>query len=206
MCRRGRRADERKPAAPRQTATGKPLKLNAFSSAWRGNPVHSNIGDKFAFPNFYLVETSDFNDLRTKNLENEMTSPFANEWPEPLADAEIESLPPRISSMNCFEMFSAPLCLDGATLDALLPLAHRRPMATTTLDLRGLNCPLPALKTRKALARLRPGDFLQVRCTDPLSAIDIPNLIRETGDHVEIAEQAERDLVFLIEKLGGSAA
>jgi tRNA 2-thiouridine synthesizing protein A len=77
---------------------------------------------------------------------------------------------------------------------------HRPAMTTTILDLRGLNCPLPALKTRKALARLRPGDFLQVRCTDPLSAIDIPNLVHETGDRVEIAEQAERHLVFLIEK------
>jgi tRNA 2-thiouridine synthesizing protein A len=96
--------------------------------------------------------------------------------------------------------------LARAALDAIQPLAHRRLMATTRLDLRGLNCPLPALKTRKALARLRPGDFLHVRCTDPLSAIDIPNLIRETGDRVEIAEQAERHLVFLIEKSPTSAA
>ena len=73
-------------------------------------------------------------------------------------------------------------------------------MAMTKLDLIGLNCPLPALKTRKALARLTPGDFLQVHCTDPLAAIDIPNLIRETGDRVEITEQAERRIVFLIEK------
>ena len=55
-------------------------------------------------------------------------------------------------------------------------------MATTKLDLTGLKCPLPALKTRKALKALKPGDLLEVRCTDPLSVIDIPNLIRETGD------------------------
>jgi tRNA 2-thiouridine synthesizing protein A len=73
-------------------------------------------------------------------------------------------------------------------------------MATTKLDLSGLKCPLPALKTRKALKKLPVGDFLEVHCTDPLSVIDIPNLIRETGDKVEITERAERRIVFLIEK------
>jgi tRNA 2-thiouridine synthesizing protein A len=76
-------------------------------------------------------------------------------------------------------------------------------MADTKLDLTGLKCPLPALKTRKALKSLNPGDRLEVHCTDPLSVIDIPALIRETGDRVEITEQAGRRIVFLIEKLDG---
>ena len=42
------------------------------------------------------------------------------------------------------------------------------------------------------------GDFLEVHCTDPLSVIDIPNLIRETGDKVEITERAEQRIVFTI--------
>ncbi len=71
---------------------------------------------------------------------------------------------------------------------------------TTKLDLTGLKCPLPALKTRKALKTVAPGDFLEVHCTDPLSVIDIPNLIRETGDKVEITERGENGIVFLIEK------
>ena len=75
-------------------------------------------------------------------------------------------------------------------------------MAQTKLDLTGLKCPLPALKTRKALKSLNPGDRLEVHCTDPLSVIDIPALIRETGDSVEIAGQDERRIVFLIEKAG----
>jgi tRNA 2-thiouridine synthesizing protein A len=75
-------------------------------------------------------------------------------------------------------------------------------MTTTKLDLTGLKCPLPALKTRKALKALRLGDLLEVHCTDPLSVIDIPNLIRETGDRVEITERDERRIVFLIEKTG----
>ena len=71
------------------------------------------------------------------------------------------------------------------------------------LDLAGLKCPLPALRTRKALKALMPGDRLEVLCTDPLSVIDIPNLIRETGDKVEITERAESRIVFVIEKANG---
>jgi tRNA 2-thiouridine synthesizing protein A len=73
-------------------------------------------------------------------------------------------------------------------------------MGTIKLDLTGLKCPLPALKTRKALKPLKPGDRLEVHCTDPLSVIDIPNLIRETGDKVEIIERSEQRIVYLIEK------
>jgi len=76
-------------------------------------------------------------------------------------------------------------------------------MTTTKLDLTGLKCPLPALKTRKALKSVAPGDLLEVHCTDPLSVIDIPNLIRETGDKVEISERSEGRIVFLIEKANG---
>jgi tRNA 2-thiouridine synthesizing protein A len=76
-------------------------------------------------------------------------------------------------------------------------------MTTTKLDLSGLKCPLPALKTRKALKGITSGDFLEVHCTDPLSVIDIPNLIRETGDKVEITERSELRIVFLIEKTNG---
>ena len=83
------------------------------------------------------------------------------------------------------------------------PFAIYEPMTTTKLDLTGLKCPLPALKTRKALKALTPGDFLEVRCTDPLSVIDIPSLIRETGDKVEITERAEHAIVFRIEKTNG---
>ena len=77
-------------------------------------------------------------------------------------------------------------------------------MGTTKLDLTGLKCPLPALKTRKALKPLKPGDLLEVHCTDPLSVIDIPNLIRETGDKVEITERTEARIVFVIEKTNQS--
>jgi tRNA 2-thiouridine synthesizing protein A len=81
---------------------------------------------------------------------------------------------------------------------------HGAAMTRTTLDLTGLKCPLPALKTRKALKSLKAGDQLEVHCTDPLSVIDIPNLIRETGDSVEITERSDARIVFLIEKANDS--
>lgn len=73
-------------------------------------------------------------------------------------------------------------------------------MTTTKLDLSRLKCPLPALKTRKALKSLAPGDVLEVLCTDPLSVIDIPALLQETGDRVEIIRRAEQEILFVIEK------
>lgn len=72
----------------------------------------------------------------------------------------------------------------------------------TTIDLRGLKCPLPALRTRKALSSLTAGATLIVECTDPLAEIDIPNLVRETGDTLE--DRARRDdvLIFRIRRRG----
>jgi tRNA 2-thiouridine synthesizing protein A len=89
------------------------------------------------------------------------------------------------------------------SVDEGSPLRHVPIMTAVKLDLTGLKCPLPALKTRKALKALKPGDLLEVHCTDPLSVIDIPNLIRETGDRLEITERAERGIVFVIEKANG---
>jgi tRNA 2-thiouridine synthesizing protein A len=70
----------------------------------------------------------------------------------------------------------------------------------TLVDLRGLKCPLPALKTRKVLGRTDAGAVLRVECTDPLSAIDIPNLVRETGDELLDNSREGDILVFRIRK------
>jgi tRNA 2-thiouridine synthesizing protein A len=70
------------------------------------------------------------------------------------------------------------------------------------LDLSGLKCPLPVLRTRKALLTLSPGERLRVICTDPLAGIDVPNLIRETGDVLEDQTQEETRFSFLIRKAG----
>jgi len=73
-------------------------------------------------------------------------------------------------------------------------------MAETTVDLRGLKCPLPAMRTRKLLKKMASGDLLTIECTDPLAAIDIPNLLRETGDTLENKVQADGVLTFTIRK------
>ena len=75
-------------------------------------------------------------------------------------------------------------------------------MTETHLDLKGLKCPLPALKTRKALAGVEPGAVLVVACTDPLAAIDIPNLLNETRDILETQTEQDGALVFRIRKSG----
>lgn len=59
-------------------------------------------------------------------------------------------------------------------------------MDTIPLDLRGLKCPLPVLRVRKALRGARAGSLLVVQCTDPMTVIDLPNLARETGDAIEL--------------------
>ena len=69
-----------------------------------------------------------------------------------------------------------------------------------TLNLRGLKCPLPALRTRKALGQAQPGDIFIVECTDPLTAIDIPILINQTGDTLEDTKKDKKLLTFRIRK------
>ena len=66
-------------------------------------------------------------------------------------------------------------------------------MPEKIINLRGLKCPLPALRTKKVLTAMASGDVLIVECTDPLSAIDIPNLLRQTGD---VLENMERGKIF----------
>jgi tRNA 2-thiouridine synthesizing protein A len=68
------------------------------------------------------------------------------------------------------------------------------------LDLRGLKCPMPVLRARKALRAMQPGSRLLVESTDPLSAIDIPNFCREDG-HLLIEAREEAGIRrFLIER------
>lgn len=74
-------------------------------------------------------------------------------------------------------------------------------MSGTMLDLMGLKCPLPALKTRKALKAHPTGALLIVHCNDPMAAIDIPNLIRETGDDLVASEKQADRVVFTIRKI-----
>ena len=68
------------------------------------------------------------------------------------------------------------------------------------MNLRGLKCPLPALRVRKMLSSLKSGDLVVAECTDPLAAIDILNLLRQTGDLLEDKAETEGLLTFHIRK------
>ena len=68
------------------------------------------------------------------------------------------------------------------------------------MNLRGLKCPLPALRVKKMLSSLKSGDLIVAECTDPLAALDIPNLLRQTGDTLVAQEKAGGLLIFRIRK------
>jgi len=71
-----------------------------------------------------------------------------------------------------------------------------------TYDLRGLNCPMPVLKTQKRMRAMAPGERLWVRTSDPLAVIDIPHWCRESGHALIESETAEDGHRFLIERGG----
>jgi tRNA 2-thiouridine synthesizing protein A len=73
-------------------------------------------------------------------------------------------------------------------------------MTERTLNLRGLRCPLPALRTRKALGGMQAGDVLTVECTDPLASVDIPNLLNQTRDILEETRSENKLITFRIRK------
>lgn len=67
--------------------------------------------------------------------------------------------------------------------------------AKKEVDARGLNCPLPILKAKKALAELHSGDVLKVVATDPGSMRDFQAFARQTGN--ELVEQAAQGDEFV---------
>jgi tRNA 2-thiouridine synthesizing protein A len=71
------------------------------------------------------------------------------------------------------------------------------------LDLSGLKCPLPVLRTRKALRALPPGATLAVLSTDPLAVIDIPHLVHGEGDTLLVQERQAGAVRFVIRRGSG---
>ncbi len=63
------------------------------------------------------------------------------------------------------------------------------------LDARGLNCPLPILKAKKALADMLSGEVLKVVATDPGSVRDFQAFARQTGN--ELVDQSSDDKEFV---------
>ena len=73
-------------------------------------------------------------------------------------------------------------------------------MNETVLDLRGLRCPDPVLRAKKALRGVSVGGTLVLECTDPLTVIDVPHFVNQTG-HTLRAQERNGDLyIFKIVK------
>jgi tRNA 2-thiouridine synthesizing protein A len=68
------------------------------------------------------------------------------------------------------------------------------PQADREVDARGLNCPLPVLRTKKALNDMTSGQVLRILATDPASVRDFQAFAKQTGH--ELLQHAERDGVF----------
>jgi tRNA 2-thiouridine synthesizing protein A len=69
-----------------------------------------------------------------------------------------------------------------------------------TLDTKGLKCPLPVLKARRAMKELGSGDVLEVLATDPGSVKDFEAFCRTTGDRLLDSRRDGDIFIFEIEK------
>ena len=67
-------------------------------------------------------------------------------------------------------------------------------MADKTLDAKGLNCPLPILRAKKALVELSAGNTLEILATDPGAVADFEAFCRTTGN--ELVESGKDGNVF----------
>ena len=68
------------------------------------------------------------------------------------------------------------------------------------LDARGLNCPLPILKTKKALADMVSGQILRVLATDPGSVRDFQAFARQTGNELVSHTEENREYIFFMRR------
>jgi tRNA 2-thiouridine synthesizing protein A len=68
------------------------------------------------------------------------------------------------------------------------------------LDARGLNCPLPILKAKKALAEMISGEILRVTATDPGSVRDFQAFARQTGNELVAHSENNKEFTFFMKR------
>ena len=68
------------------------------------------------------------------------------------------------------------------------------------LDVRGLNCPLPILRAKKALTEIKSGKVLRVLATDPGSVKDFEAFARQTGHQLLSHAEADKVFTFFLKK------
>ena len=72
--------------------------------------------------------------------------------------------------------------------------------ANKELDARGLNCPLPILKAKKALADMLSGEVLKIVATDPGSVRDFQAFARQTGNELVEQSSGEKEFVHYLRR------
>lgn len=72
------------------------------------------------------------------------------------------------------------------------------------LDVRGLSCPLPILRTRQALKAIEAGKVLKITSTDPGSLRDFEAFATQTGNELVETRQSNGEYVFVLRKQGAS--
>ena len=75
-----------------------------------------------------------------------------------------------------------------------------QPPADRELDVRGLNCPLPILRTKKALAEMNSGQLLRVLATDPGAVRDFQAFAKQTGNELLASSEADNVFEFLFKR------
>lgn len=73
--------------------------------------------------------------------------------------------------------------------------------ATAHLDARGLNCPLPILRAKRALKAMAAGDTLSIVATDPGAMADFRAFAAQTGNELLRAEEADGEFHFRLRKV-----
>ncbi len=68
------------------------------------------------------------------------------------------------------------------------------------LDARGLNCPLPILRTKKSLTEMMSGQVLKIIATDPGATKDFQAFAKQTGNALLSADEADKVFTFFMQK------
>ncbi len=74
------------------------------------------------------------------------------------------------------------------------------PSPDKVLDVRGLHCPMPVIKTKLAIDGMKPGEVLKVISTDPAAKADIPVLLDRLGHDLISIEERDQLFQFLIKR------
>jgi tRNA 2-thiouridine synthesizing protein A len=75
-------------------------------------------------------------------------------------------------------------------------------MSTTTLDLKGLLCPMPIVKIAQAIKKIEIGDTIEATATDAGVLADIPAWARSTGQElVSIDKKENKEILFVVKRV-----